>query len=186
MNILGIAGSLRSGSHNAALLRAAAALAPEGVTVEEYRGLREIPLFDADLDIDPPPVPVADLRARIGAADGLLIATPEYNYGVPGVLKNAVDWASRPADSSVLRRKPVALMSAAPGAFGGVRAQLSLRQSLLWTDSDVVTKPEVMVFAVRQRFDEDGNLVDEAVEALLRRLVDALADKVRQRHPIPV
>ena len=102
------------------------------------------------------------------------------------MLKNAVDWASRPADSSVLRRKPVALMSGAPGAFGGVRAQLSLRQSLLWTDSDVVTKPEVMVFAVRQRFDEDGNLVDEAVEALLRRLVDALADKIRQRHPMPV
>jgi chromate reductase len=186
MNVLGIAGSLRAGSFNAALLRAAAALAPEGVAVEEYPGLRDIPPYDADLDVDPPPAPVADLRARIRNADGLLIATPEYNYGVPGVLKNAIDWASRPADRSVLLRKPVALMSAAPGAFGGVRAQLSLRQSLLWTDSDLVTKPEVMVFAARQRFDADGNLTDEAVEALLRRLLDALAEKIRGRQPVGV
>jgi chromate reductase len=177
LTIFGISGSLRAGSYNSALLRAAVSLAPPGMKIEVYSGLRALPPYDQDLDTDDPPSPVADLRARIRAADGLLISTPEYNYGVPGVLKNAIDWASRPAATSPLKRKPVAVMGAAPGAFGSVRAQLSLRQSLLWTDSDVVTKPELMVFQAGQRFDAAGDLVDAQAQEVLRALLSALVRK---------
>jgi chromate reductase, NAD(P)H dehydrogenase (quinone) len=175
LTIFGISGSLRTGSYNSALLRAAVSLAPAGMKIEVYSGLRALPPYDQDLDSSEPPPSVADLRARIRAADGLLIATPEYNYGVPGVLKNAIDWASRPAATSPLKRKPTAVMGAAPGAFGSVRAQLSLRQSLLWTDSDVVTKPELMVFQAGQRFDAAGNLIDAQAQEVLRALLSALA-----------
>jgi chromate reductase, NAD(P)H dehydrogenase (quinone) len=180
VRILGISGSLRAGSYNSALLRAAVGLAPDGMAVEVYGRLREVPPYDADLDVDPLPEPAADLRARIAAADGLLIATPEYNYGVPGVLKNAVDWASRPAGRSSLTRKPVAIMGAAPGAFGTVRAQLALRQSFLRTDSGVVTKPEVHVFQAAGRFDAAGNLVDEGARDLVAKLLAGLAAKIRE------
>src|SRR3712207_4025678 len=121
MNILGLSGSLRAASHNTALLRAAAALAPDGMTVELYERMRELPPYDQDADTDRAPEPVVDLRRRVREADGLLIATPEYNYGVPGVLKNAIDWASRPAADSCLLGKPVAIMGAAPTHFGSVR-----------------------------------------------------------------
>jgi chromate reductase, NAD(P)H dehydrogenase (quinone) len=143
--------------------------------VDIYERLRAIPPYDADLDTEAPPEPVVDLRARVRAADGLLIATPEYNYGPPGVLKNAIDWASRPPATSPLKRKPIAIMGAAPGAFGSVRAQLSLRQAFLWTDSVVVGKPELMVFQAGQRFDGDGNLVDPQTRDLLAALLAALA-----------
>jgi len=186
VRILGISGSLRAASYNTALLRAAVSLAPEGMTIEVYDRLRDIPPYDQDLDTGSLPEPVADLRRRIVAADGLLIATPEYNYGVPGVLKNAIDWASRPAGRSSLTRKPTAVMGAAPGAFGSVRAQLSLRQSFLWTDSDVVTKPEVMVFQAAGRFDADANLVDEGARELVRGLLVALAGKIREPRPVGV
>ncbi len=185
LTIFGISGSLRAGSYNSALLRAAVSLAPPGMKIEVYSGLRALPPYDQDLDTDDPPSPVADLRARIRAADGLLIATPEYNYGVPGVLKNAIDWASRPAATSPLKRKPVAVMGAAPGAFGSVRAQLSLRQSLLWTDSDVVTKPELMVFQAGQRFDAAGDLVDAQAQEVLRALLSALARKISEGSESP-
>jgi chromate reductase, NAD(P)H dehydrogenase (quinone) len=175
VNILGISGSLRAGSYNTALLRAARKVAPTGMDIDIYEGLRAIPPYDADLDTEAPPEPVVDLRARVRAADGLLIATPEYNYGPPGVLKNAIDWASRPPATSSLKRKPVAIMGAAPGAFGSVRAQLSLRQAFLWTDSIVVGKPELMVFQAGQRFDGDGNLVDPQTQDLLGALLIALA-----------
>lgn len=175
MNILGISGSLRAGSYNSALLRAARKVAPAGMDIDIYEGLRAIPPYDADLDTEAPPEPVVDLRARVRAADGLLIATPEYNYGPPGVLKNAIDWASRPPATSPLKRKSVAIMGAAPGAFGSVRAQLSLRQAFLWTDSVVVGKPELMVFQAGQRFDGDGNLVDPQTQDLLAALLAALA-----------
>ena len=175
MNILGISGSLRAGSYNSALLRAARKVAPAGMDIDIYERLRAIPPYDADLDTEAPPEPVVDLRARVWAADGLLIATPEYNYGPPGVLKNAIDWASRPPATSPLKRKPIAIMGAAPGAFGSVRAQLSLRQAFLWTDSVVVGKPELMVFQAGQRFDGDGNLVDPQTRDLLAALLAALA-----------
>jgi chromate reductase, NAD(P)H dehydrogenase (quinone) len=175
VNILGISGSLRAGSYNSALLRAARKVAPAGMDIDIYDQLRAIPPFDADLDTETPPAPVVDLRARVRAADGLLIATPEYNYGPPGVLKNAIDWASRPLATSPLKRKPIAITGAAPGAFGSVRAQLSLRQSFLWTDSAVVGKPELMVFQAGQRFDSDGNLVDAQTRDMLAALLEALA-----------
>jgi len=125
------------------------------------------------------PKPVAQLRARIHDADAVLIATPEYNYGVPGVLKNAIDWASRPAATSCLLHKNVAIMGAAPTNFGSVRAQLSLRQSFLWIHSKVLGKPEVVVFRAHDRFDDEGNLTDEGTKKLLADMVTALADQTR-------
>jgi chromate reductase len=179
LEILGISGSLRANSHNTALLRAAAQLAADrGMNVSSYDRLRDVPPYDEDLDTDTPPGAVADLRARIRAADAVLIATPEYNYGVPGVLKNAIDWASRPAATSVLLRKPVAIMGAAPTNFGSVRAQHALRQSFLWIDSIVVGKPEVAVFRSHERFDERGNLTDDTTRSLVSGLLGALAETV--------
>jgi chromate reductase len=159
---------------------AAASIAPAGMTIELYERLRELPPYDQDLDTDPAPEPVADLRRRVSAADGLLIATPEYNYGVPGVLKNAIDWALRPSADSCLLGKPVAIIGAAPGNFGSVRAQLALRQSFPWIDARVVGKPELAVFRSHERFDADGNLIDETTSTLLTRVLDALDAKVRE------
>jgi chromate reductase len=181
VHVLGISGSLRRESLNTALLRAAIERSGPDVHIEEYAGLRDLPHYDADLDTERPPEAVEDLRRRISRADGLLIATPEYNYAVPGVLKNAIDWASRPVPGSSLEHKPIAIMGAAPGAFGSVRAQLSLRQSFLWTDSAVVSKPEVVVFRAAERF-EDGRLVDEGTDELIRDLIRALVDLIGGRR----
>ena len=172
MKVLGIAGSLRRDSYNKRLLRAAVELAPAGLEIEVWDRLRELPPFDQDQEADPPDV-IQALKAGIAAADGLLIVTPEYNYGVPGVLKNAIDWASRPSGGSPLVAKPVAIMGAAPTNFGTVRAQLSLRQSFLWIDSDVMRKPEVMLFHAQHRFDEHGALSDENTVALVRQFLEA-------------
>ena len=179
MDVLVLSGSLRQDSYNSALARAAVDLAPPGMSLKLYDGLREIPPYDADDDTDvgTAPSPVAQLRAAIASADGLLLGSPEYNYGVPGELKNAIDWASRPAATSALRGKPIALASAAPGAFGGVRAQLAWRQTFLWTESRVVLKPEVMVFKAAEKFD-DGRLVDETSKDLVRGLLGSLAAEI--------
>src|SRR5213595_3279703 len=123
VRILGISGSLRRGSHNTTLLWAAAELLPPGVELEVYDGLRELPLYDADLDLEPVPPAVARLREAIASADGVLIATPEYNGSIPGALKNALDWASRPYATSVLRDKPALVVGATTGLFGAVWAQ---------------------------------------------------------------
>lgn len=180
MKIVGISGSLRAGSYNTALLRSAVAAAPAGTTIEEYARLRDVPPYDQDTDAGVPPEPVADLRARLRAADGVLIATPEYNYGVPGVLKNAIDWASRPTSGSALAGKPVAIMGASPSHFGSVRAQLALRQSFLWIDARVVAQPELAVFRSHERFDSTGELIDQGTHDLLVGLLDALVDKIRR------
>jgi chromate reductase len=187
LDILAISGSLRRGSYNSALVRAAQRHAPDGMDVTIYDALREVPPYDQDRDTeDAVPATVTDLRARIKAADGLLIATPEYNYGVPGVLKNALDWASRPSASSSLLKRPIAIMGAAPTNFGSVRAQLSLRQLFLWTDSRVVTKPEVAVFKAQDRVGPDGEIADETtiglVEDLLRALGDLVATTAAERE----
>ena len=175
LNVLGISGSLRDGSLNTALLRAAQKYAPAGMTITEYEGLAELPYYNGDLDTEEKlPVQVKELRERIREADALLIATPEYNYSIPGGLKNAIDWASRPSATSSLLHKPVAIMGAAPTNFGTVRAQLALRQVFVWTHSDVVVKPEVMVFRAHERFDEAGNLTDDGTITLLQSLLDAL------------
>ncbi|MEV0149464.1 MULTISPECIES: NADPH-dependent FMN reductase [unclassified Nonomuraea] len=183
LKILGISGSLRAESHNTALLRAAQKFTPHGVNVEIYDGLRDLPPYDMDLDTPHGrPAAAQELRDRITAADGLLIATPEFNYSIPGVLKNAIDWASTDwtgTEGLPLLRKPVAIAGAAPTNFGSVRAQLALRQVFVWTDSDVVIKPELIVFRAHERFDEGGNLIDEKTADLLRDLLDALAAKVR-------
>jgi chromate reductase, NAD(P)H dehydrogenase (quinone) len=182
LKILGISGSLRAGSLNTALLRAAQKYAPSGVEISLYEGLGDLPHYNGDLDTEENlPVQVRELREQIKAADGLLIATPEYNYSIPGGLKNLIDWASRPAATSTLLRKPVAIMGATPGNFGTVRAQLALRQVFVWTHSDLVVKPEVMVFKAAERFDEAGNLTDEDTVTLLQDLLDAL--KLKTQHP---
>ncbi|MEU3772208.1 NADPH-dependent FMN reductase [Streptomyces sp. NPDC032472] len=184
LKILAISGSLREGSYNTALVRAAQKFAPGDLDIESYEGLRDIPPYDTDHDVDPAPVAVADLRRRIIEADGLFIATPEYNYGVPGVLKNALDWASRPALNSSLTGKPIAIAGAAPTNFGTVRAQLALRQSFLWTDSKVVGKPELCIFRANERFDESGNLTDETTIEILHQLLATLGQKIRETRAI--
>lgn len=182
--VLAISGSLRADSHNTALLRAAQKF-NTGLDIEIYDGLRDIPAYDQDLDTPHArPAAVADLRERINAADGLLIATPEFNYSIPGTLKNAIDWASTDwtgTEGLPLLHKPIAIMGAAPTQFGSVRAQLALRQVFVWTESYVVGKPEVIAFRSHERFDSDGNLVDETTIDLLRDLLYALTAKIKNR-----
>ena len=174
MKVLGIAGSLRKGSYNRLLLGAACALAPEGLEITAYEDLRELPPYDQDLDAAGPPPVVVALRQTIAQAGALLIATPEYNYAVPGVLKNAIDWASRPARSSVLNGKPAAIMGASTGMSGTIRAQLALRQSFLFTKTPTMLNPEVTVPFCADKFDADGRLVDQITIDLVRQLMAAL------------
>ncbi|MFI9504961.1 NADPH-dependent FMN reductase [Nocardia sp. NPDC052566] len=181
--ILAISGSLRADSHNTALLRAAQKF-NSGLDIEIYDGLRDIPPYDMDLD-NPQnrPAAVAELRRRVDEVDGLLIATPEFNYSIPGVLKNAIDWVSTDwtkSEGLPLLHKPVAIMGAAPTNFGSVRAQLALRQVFVWTESDVVVKPEVIAFRSHERFDEEGNLIDETTIGLIEGLLEALAKKIER------
>ncbi|WP_371616439.1 NADPH-dependent FMN reductase [Streptomyces sp. NBC_00454] len=179
--ILAISGSLRADSHNTRLLHAARKHQPGGLDIEIYEGLRDIPPYDQDLDNPQDrPAAVTELRRRITESDGLLIATPEFNYSIPGTLKNAIDWVSTDwtkQEGLPLHRKPVAILGAAPTNFGTVRAQLALRQVFVWTDSDVVVKPEVQVFRSYERFDESGNLTDETTIGLVRDLLGALKAK---------
>lgn len=179
LRFLGIAGSLRQGSYNRGLIRAAVELAPADVTIEVYEGLGSIPPYDGDVEAQGDPAPVQQFKARIRAADALLIATPEYNYGVPGVLKNAIDWASRPPKDSVLHHKPVALMGASTGSFGTTRSQLALRQSFVFTKSFALLEPEVYVFRAAERFDAEGNLIDQPTRDHVQRLVEGLATWTR-------
>lgn len=180
IRVLGVAGSLRAGSLNRALLLAARELAPEGMEVRLYDDLRAIPPYDADVEARGEPEPVAAFKRAIREADALLIATPEYNYGVPGVLKNAIDWASRPARGSVLNRKPAAVMGATPGMTGTARAQLQLRQAFVFTETYVLPQPEVLVAQAQERFDSEGRLVHEPTRQAVRRLLEALADWTRR------
>jgi chromate reductase, NAD(P)H dehydrogenase (quinone) len=173
VRILGIAGSLREGSYNRALLRAARELLPEGVELEEF-DLRSLPFYDGDVEAAGDPAPVVALKEAIRGADAVLIATPEYNRGVPGVLKNAVDWASRPALASPLTAKPVAIMGASTGRGGTARAQEQLRAALEFSRATVLEQPEVLVPEAFMRFDEHGELVDPGIRAELGELLDTL------------
>jgi chromate reductase len=172
--IVAISGSLRERSYNRALIRAAQELAPPGVEIEEL-DLSPIPFYDADVEAAGDPEPVASLRAAVAAADGLLLATPEYNRGTSGVLKNAIDWLSRPALASVLRWKPVAIVGASTGRGGTRRAQQQVRDALLFPGAIVLEEPEVAVPVAWEHFDEDGRLVDERTREALRDLVQGLA-----------
>jgi chromate reductase len=173
MRILGIAGSLRESSYNRALLRAARELLPEGVELVEH-DLRDLPFYDGDVEAAGDPDSVVAFKEAIRDADALLIATPEYNRGVPGVLKNAVDWASRPPLGSPLTGKPVAIMGATTGRGGTARAQEQLRAALEFSRATVLEQPEVLVPEAFMRFDEQGELVDGGIRAELAELVDTL------------
>jgi chromate reductase, NAD(P)H dehydrogenase (quinone) len=173
MRILGIAGSLRDGSYNRALLSAAGELLPPGVELVEH-DIRKLPFYDADVEAAGDPVSVVELKEAIRAADALLIATPEYNRGVPGLLKNAIDWASRPPFASPLTGKPVAVIGASTGRGGTARAQEQLRAALEWSRATVLEQPEVLVPEAFMRFDERGELVDGGIRAELGELLDAL------------
>jgi chromate reductase len=173
--ILGIAGSLRRASHNRALLSAAADLLPEGVELV-IADISDLPLYNWDLEQESGfPESVQRFRDQLAEADAILISTPEYNYSMPGVLKNALDWASRGGDDSPLNRKPAAIMGAA-GRLGSVRAQMHLRTVLMHNDLRVVQKPEVLV-PVGDAF-VDGKLVNDRYREQIRRLVEALAEFV--------
>jgi chromate reductase len=176
LRVLGIPGSLRAASFNRALLRAASELAPDGMEIRIFDGLRDVPLYDADVEAKGDPPPVVALKTAIGKADALLIATPEYNYGVPGVLKNAIDWASRPPGKSVLNGKPAAIMGASPAGTGTARAQLALRQSFVFTDTRVLLRPEVLVARAQEKIDAQGRLTDEPTREFIRQLLEALLD----------
>ena len=178
IRILGIAGSLRQQSYNRAALRAAAALAPEGATVETFE-IDGIPGFSED-DEKNPPAKVVELKRLIRESDAVLFVTPEYNYSIPGVLKNAIDWASRPYGDSAWSGKPAAIMGASVGAIGTARAQYHLRQVMVFLDMFPVNQPEVMIGAAHERFDSEGNLTDEATRERVRRLLQSLVDWTRR------
>jgi chromate reductase len=187
MKVLGISGSLRRDSHNTKLLRAAGEMfRSEGVQFGIYSDLKLVPPYDEDDDHEPVPAAVAQLRAAVADADALFFSTPEYNSSVPGQLKNAVDWLSRPLASNVLRNKPVAVIGASAGMFGAVWAQAELRKSLAASGARVV-EGEVAVGHADTRFDEQGQLTDptiaEQVGEVVSRLV-AESEPIREQPPI--
>lgn len=179
VRLLGFAGSLRKASYNRALLRAAREVAPDDVSLEIH-DLAGIPLFDADLEAEGDPPPVAAFKQAIRGAHGLLIATPEYNHGVPGVLKNAVDWASRPPKEAPLSGKPLGVLGASPGITGSARAQSQLRQAFVFTDSYCMPQPEILVYRAHEKFDDDGRLTDDRTREFLGKYMQALAVWVRR------
>jgi chromate reductase len=172
IKILGIPGSLRQASFNRHALKAAQALLPAGAALDIFE-LGGIPPYNQDLDKQPPAA-VVDLKARVRAADAILFSTPEYNYSVPGVLKNAIDWASRPYGDSAWHGKPVAVMGASVGALGSARAQYHLRQCFVFLNMYAVNQPEVLISNAAQRFNERGELTDETSRELIRKLLAEL------------
>ena len=186
IRILGIAGSLRRQSYNRAALRAATQVALEGATVDIFE-LDGIPGFSEDEEQNPPEK-VVELKRRIREADAVLFVTPEYNYSIPGVLKNAIDWASRPYGDNAWDGKPAAIMGASLGAFGTARAQYHLRQVMVFLNMFPVNQPEVMIAKAHERFDAEGNLTDEATREYVRRLLQSLVEwprRIRQPYRAP-
>jgi chromate reductase len=172
ITILGIAGSLRKGSYNRAALRAAQQLVPKDAVIEIF-DLDGIPPFNQD-DEGNPPERVSLFKSRIRAADAILFVTPEYNYSIPGVLKNAIDWASRPYGDNAWDGKPAAVMGASPGSLGTARAQYHLRQTFVFLNVYALNQPEVMIANAASRFDEKGNLVDQNTQQHIRKLLENL------------
>ena len=181
-NVVGFAGSLRRGSYNRALLQAAIELAPSTLHIEIHQ-LDGIPLYNADVEADGAPPSVVQLRDAVRHADGLLIATPEYNHGVPGVLKNAIDWLSRPPRDSALNGKVAALMGASPGMTGTARGQSQLRQAFVFTNTYALLQPEVLVARAHEKFDADGRLVHEATREVLATFLQRFADLIARFKP---
>ena len=177
INILGIVGSLRKASYNHAALKAAQALLPDGAVLNLIE-LHGIPVFNQDEEMTPPAA-VLEFKRRILTADAILFGTPEYNYSVPGALKNAIDWASRPHGNSAWNGKPAALMGASPGNLGTARAQYHLRQILVGFGMPVVSQPEVMISQAAQHFDPDGKLIDAPTRERIQKLLIALVQLVK-------
>ena len=178
LNILGFAGSLRNGSYNRALLRVAADLVPKDAKLDIF-DLEGIPPFNQDLENSMPKI-VKEFKAKIRSADAILIATPEHNYSIPGVLKNAIDWASRPYGDNSFEGKPVAVMSASTGMLGGARAQYQLRQAFVFLNMYPLNKPEVFVPFANQKFDDKGKLTDEKTKEFIKQLLQGLVAWTRK------
>lgn len=174
IRVLGIAGSLRKESYNKWALRAAQLLAPDHVKVDTF-DIAGIPPFNQDDERQPAPR-VVEFKKAINAADAILFVTPEYNYSIPGVLKNAIDAASRPYGESAWNEKPVAIMGASVGGFGSARAQYHLRQTFIFLNMYPVNQPEVMIAHASQKFDQEGNLIDDNTANLIKQLLQSLAD----------
>ena len=181
LKVLGFAGSLRTGSFNKALLRAAENFIPEDVNLEIF-DIDGIPAYNQDIENDMPNK-VKDFKSKIREADAILIATPEYNYSVPGVLKNAIDWASRPYGDNPFDGKPVAIMSASIGMLGGARAQYHLRQMFVFLNMFPINGPEVIVTFAQDKFDTQGKLIDENTQNFLRQLIQNLINWTRRLKP---
>ncbi|HEY7713893.1 MAG TPA: NAD(P)H-dependent oxidoreductase [Candidatus Binatia bacterium] len=181
IRILGIAGSLRRESYNRAALRAAAQLVPRDASLDIVE-LDGIPGFNQD-DEKNPPAKILELKNRIRKADAILIVTPEYNYSVPGVLKDAIDWVSRPYGDNAWTGKPVAIMGASIGTIGTARAQYHLRQMFVFLNMFPINQPEVMIGNAAERFDGEGNLTDETTKDHIRRLLQSLVEWTRRLAP---
>jgi len=178
IKIFGFAGSLRKGSYNRALLRVALESVPGNAELEAF-DLEGIPPFNQDLE-NQPPEKVKEFKAKIRAADAILIVTPEYNYSIPGVLKNAIDWASRPYGDNAFDKKPVAMMGASVGMLGTARAQYHLRQSLVFLNMYPLNQPEVMVPFVADKVDASGNIKDQKTRDKVRELLEHLVAWTRR------
>ena len=175
INIIGFTGSLRLHSYNKAALRAAKKLLPEGATLDIV-DLSDIPFFNEDLEVEGIPQAVLDFKKKLSTADAILISTPEYNYSIPPVLKNALDWASRGTDLP-LSGKPLAIMSASPSIFGGSRVQYNLRQVCVRLNLLPLNQPEVFIMKADGKFDKDGRLINETTRNSISKLLKALVDK---------
>jgi chromate reductase, NAD(P)H dehydrogenase (quinone) len=166
VRILGFAGSLRAASYNRALLRTVQEIAPAGMIIDAF-DLAAIPLYNGDVEAAGDPAPVTEFKNAIRAADAILVVTPEYNHGVPGVLKNAIDWASRPPRDSPLGGKPAGILGASPGMVGSARAQTQLRQAFTFTNTPVMPQPEILVGRAHEKFDAAGHLTDDVTRKFL-------------------
>jgi chromate reductase, NAD(P)H dehydrogenase (quinone) len=179
--LLGICGSMRKASMNRALLLAISHHLPADATFRFHDGLDELPIFNSDLE-DPPPV--VALKAAIAQADGVIFGVPEYNYSIPGGLKNALDWVSRPPATSPMRGKPIGLVGAATGMSGTIRAQTHMRQMLVYSDSPCLLQPEVLIPRAHERFDKQGNLTDDSTKQLIERFAVAMVAFVHRMKPV--
>jgi chromate reductase len=176
VHVLGLSGSLRQGSYNTAALRAAIEVAPAGMTIARA-DIGSLPLYSGDVDGDKTPAAVREFKEKVRAADAVLIASPEYNYSIPGTLKNAIDWASRAPQGTpnAFAGKPIAIMGASPGMLGTARMQYHLRQVFVFLDGHVLNKPEVMIARAHEKFDAAGRLTDEPTRQIIRAQLEALA-----------
>lgn len=179
IKILGICGSLRKQSFNRSALHIAASFVSENAEIEIYERVGEFPLFNQDLETTPPDI-VKELKAKVRSSDGILFASPEYNYSIPGVLKNAIDWVSRPHGDNAWEGKPVGIMSASISMLGGARMQYHLRQTFVFLDMHPLNHPEVMIPSAAEKFDQQGNIIDAHTKEKIGELVQALVAKVEK------